>query len=237
MTPYLLQKGWPLALAVPSIALMDVFWGVSLIYVIDLLNSHYRKNNEFLRKFYAELHSDLLSLLAFAAILFALFSMARASYSWSSIDVACLGLPLFIYAIDTLARTRDPSGILKMSIAQRLAVMVPPTGLLVASCWALIEIISGEVPALASLWIQLCILFAGFASYVGAKQIRYSVLHRRLGISPTIMALFRKLRGTESGLYDQTAQMAERFQRDMNVAASKAASEKRKNSKRSKKKN
>lgn len=236
LTPYLLQKGWPLALAVPFIGLVDVFWGVSMIYAIDLLNSHYRKNNEFLRKFYAELHSDLLSLIVFAVLLLTIFSLARATYSLSSIDIACLGVPLFICAIDTLARAKDPAGILRMSITRRLLLLVLPVGLLIASCWVLIEILSGELPAAASLWIQLCIFFAGFASYISAKQTRYFILHRRLGVSPTIMALLRKVRGGSPGLYEQTAQMAERFHRDMNVATSKAASEKRKKSKRSRNK-
>lgn len=237
LTPYLLQKGWPLALAVPFIGLIDVFWGVSMIYIIDLLNSHYRKNNEFLRKFYAELHSDLLSVLALAAVLLVIFSLARTSYSLSSIDVACLGLPMFICALDSLARTKDPSGILKMSLPRRLILMAFPAGLLVASCWVLIEILSNEFSASASLWLQLCILFAGFASYVGSKQTRYFMLHRRLGISPTIMALLKKVRGRGApAFYEQTAQMAEKFQRDLNVATAKAAADKRRLAKASRKK-
>jgi len=237
LTPYLLQKGWPLALAVPFIGLIDVFWGVSMIYAIDLLNSHYRRNNEFLRKFYAELHSDLLSVLALAVVLLVIFSLARTSYSLSSIDIACLGLPMFICALDSLARTKDPSGILKMGLARRLALMGLPAGLLVASCWVLIEVLSNEFSASASIWLQLCILFAGFASYVGAKQTRYFVLHRRLGISPTIMALLKRVRGRGApAFYEQTAQMAEKFQRDLNVANAKAAAERRKLAKTSRKK-
>ncbi len=237
LTPYLLQKGWPLALAVPFVGLIDVFWGVSMIYAIDLLNSHYRRNNEFLRKFYAELHSDLLSVLALAAVLLVIFSLARTSYSLSSIDIACLGLPMFICALDSLARTKDPSGILRLGLARRLALMGLPAGLLVASCWVLIEILSNEFTASASLWLQLCILFAGFASYVGAKQTRYFILHRRLGISPTIMTLLKRVRARGApAFYEQTALMAENFQRDLNVAKAKEAAARRKLAKTSRKK-
>ncbi|MBH1392569.1 hypothetical protein I5U25_06565 [Stenotrophomonas maltophilia] len=237
LTPNLLQKGWPLAVAVPFIGLVDVFWGVSMIYVIDLLNSHYRKNNEFLRKFYAELHSDLLTVLVLAVVLLVIFSLARTSYSLSSIDVACLGLPMFICALDSLARSKDPSGILTMSLTRRLILMALPAGLLIASCWVLVEILSNEFSASASLWLQLCILFAGFTSYVGSKQTRYFMLHRRLGISPTIMALLRKVRGAGSpAFYEQTAQMAEKFQRDLNVATAKAAADKRRLARTSRKK-
>ncbi len=231
MVPYLLSHGWPLSIAVTSVALMNLFWGVSTIYLIDLLSSHYRKNNEFLRKFYQELHTDLLALLTFAAILVVVFSLAKPSYSFSNIDVACLGIPLFIYAIDSLAKTKDPVGILKLRLAWRLALMMPSVTLLIASSWSLIHIYSGEFPASASLWIQFCILFAGFSSYVAAKQVRYFVLHRKLGISPTIERIFKKLRGGKPGIYDQTAAMAELFQREMRSATSKAASERRRVSK------
>lgn len=237
LTPYLLQKGWPLALAVPFIGLIDVFWGVSMIYVIDLLNSHYRKNNDFLRKFYAELHSDLLSVLALAVVLLVIFSLARTSYSLSSIDIACLGLPMFICSVDSLARAKDPSGVLRLGLAGRMALMALPAGLLVASCWVLIEILSNEFSDSASLWLQLCILFAGFASYVGSKQTRYFMLHRRFGISPTIMALLKRVRskGTPA-FYEQTAQMAEKFQQHISVATAKAAAQKRKSAGTSRKK-
>ncbi|WP_369934856.1 hypothetical protein [Xanthomonas tesorieronis] len=231
MVPYLLGNDWPLTVAVPFVALIDVFWGVSTIYLIDLLNSHYRKNNEFLRKFYQELHSDLFSLLAFAAILIIIFTLAKPTYSLSNIDIACLGIPLFIYAIDSLARAKDPAGILKLSIARRLFLMTPPAALLLTSSWSLIHIYSGDVPAGASLWIQFCIFFAGFASYVSSKQVRYFMMHRKLGISPTIQRLFKKLRGGKPGIYDQTAAMAEHFQREMRAATSKAASERRRTSK------
>lgn len=237
LTPYLLQKGWPIALAVPFIGLIDVFWGISMIYVIDLLNSHYRKNNEFIRNFYAELHSDLISMLVLAVVLLVIFCLARTSYSLSSIDIACLGLPMLICALDSLARAKDPSGIITMGLARRLALMALPAGLLVASCWVLIEVLSNEFSASASLWLQLCIVFAGFASYVGSKQTRYFMLHRRIGISPTIMALLKRVRGRGApAFYEQTAQMAERFQRHVDVATAKAAAEKRKAIKTSKKK-
>ncbi len=32
------------------------FWGIAAVYLIDLLNSHRRRNNEFLRNFYKLLH-------------------------------------------------------------------------------------------------------------------------------------------------------------------------------------
>lgn len=64
-TPYLLAHGWPASVAIPFVTLIDLPCGLSAFYLVDLLNSHYRKNNEFLRRFYAELHADLLVLLFF----------------------------------------------------------------------------------------------------------------------------------------------------------------------------
>jgi hypothetical protein len=233
-TPYLLAHGWPASVAIPFVTLIDLPCGLSAFYLVDLLKSHYRKNNEFLRRFYAELHADLLVLLFFSAILFAIFSLASTSYSLSNIDIACLGIPLFIYAIDTIARARDPVGILPFGMVRRLAYMTLPAVMLVACGWMLIRIYSGEVPAAASLWVQVCIFLAGFSSYVAAKQLGYSLKHRRLGISPTLQQIFLRLRGGKPGIYDEAVVFAEHFQKKMLVATSKAAADRRKSVKRKK---
>lgn len=152
----------------------------------------------------------------------------------SNIDIACLGVPLFIYAIDTIARARDPVGILRFGRPLRLIFMAFPAVMLVGCGWMLIRIYSGEVPAAASLWIQVCILLAGFSSYVGAKQLSYFMRHRRLGISPTLQQTFLRLRGGKPGIYDEAVVLAERFRREMLVATSKAAADRRKSFKRKK---
>lgn len=226
---------WPLPAALLCVLFLSVFWGVATVYVIDLLNSHYRKNNDFLRKFYAELHTDLLIILVFAGVLFVIFYLAAVDYRLSNIDIACLGIPLFICAIDSLAKVKDRAGLIRFSLGARLSIMLTPVALLILSIWMLVQIYSGLVPASVSLWLQLNILAAGFSAYVGAKQFCYFVKHRRLGISPTLMNMFLKLRGGRPGEYDQIAEMAAEFEGKVRTATAQAAAERRKRKKLSRK--
>ncbi|MBD9477398.1 hypothetical protein [Pseudoxanthomonas sp. PXM02] len=235
LVPYLTGPcGWPLSLALMAVVVIDVFWGVATVYVIDLFNSHYRNNNEFLRSFYAELHADLIAVLVLAGVLFVIFSMATPGYALSNIDIACLGLPLFINAIDALARAKDPVGILRLNMGQRLFLMSVPAAMLVLSSWILIRIYSGQIPAAASLWLQLNIIAAGFSAYVSAKQVSYFLTHRKMGVSPTLEKMFAAFRGGRPGPYDHAKQLAEKFERDMKKATAQAAAGRRQSRKRSK---
>lgn len=235
LVPYLTGPcDWSLSLALMAVVVLDVFWGVATVFVIDLFNSHYRHNNEFLRSFYAELHADLTSLLVLAGVLFVIFSMATPGYALSNIDIACLGLPLFITAIDTLARARDPVGILRFSVGGRLFLMSMPAAMLVLSSWILIRIYSGQIPAAASLWLQLNIIAAGFSTYVMAKQVSYFLKHRKISLSPTLEKMFAAFRGGRPGIYDQAAVVAEKFERDMKKASAQAAAQRRQSKKRTK---
>jgi len=236
VVPFLVEIcGWSVPSALLCIVLVDVFWGVSTAYLIDLFSSHLRKNNEFLRSFYAELHADLIVLLVFAVVLFVIFALATTRYSLSNIDIACLGIPLLIYAIDSLAKAKDPTGTLTISLDKRLMLLFLPVCLLLLSSWALIRIYSGSVPPWVSLWLQLNILAAGFSSYVGAKQFCYFLKHRRLGVSPTLMTMFAKFHGGRPGIYDLVAELERRFERSMRKAAAQAATERQRERKAGKK--
>lgn len=203
------------------------FWGIATVYLIDLLNSHRRRNNEFLRNFYKLLHEDLGVMIVLAALLWGIFWAAKPAYSLSNIDVACLGLPLYIYAISSIAKAKDPSGILKVTLGHRAFLIALPFALLLASCVALVQIYSGRVPALSSLWIQLSILAGGFSTYVGSKQFAYYAHHRRITASPTLGRMFRKLRGGKPGIYDLAIQASERFEEGMKIKTAQRAAKAR----------
>ncbi|MBB3814765.1 hypothetical protein FHY13_003136 [Xanthomonas arboricola] len=211
-----------LTAALLLIFLCTSFWGIAAVYLIDLLSSHHRRNNEFLRNFYKLLYEDLGVMLALAALLWGIFWTAKPAYSLSNIDIACLGLPLYIYAISSAAKAKDQSGMLKVTLGHKAFLIAFPGTLLVASCVALVQIYSGRVPALGSLWIQLSILAGGFSTYVGCKQFAYYVHHRSIKASPTLGRMFRKLRGGRPGIYDLAIQASERFEEGMKIKNSSA---------------
>ncbi|PTA85949.1 hypothetical protein CWM66_27995 [Kosakonia sp. H7A] len=122
-----------LTAALLLVFLCTSLWGIATAYLIDLLSSHNRRNNEFLRNFYKLLYEDLGVMLVLAALLWGIFWAAKPAYSLSNIDIACLGLPLYIYAISSIARATDPSGILNHTWSQSFsdrASVGPSAGLL-----------------------------------------------------------------------------------------------------------
>lgn len=216
-----------LTAALLLVFLCTSFWGIATVYLIDLLSSHHRRNNEFLRNFYKLLYEDLGAMLVLAALLWGIFWAAKPAYSLSNIDIACLGLPLYIYAISSIAKAKDPSGILKITLGYRAFLITPPLALLLASCIALVQIYSGRAPALRSLWIQLSIVAGGFSTYVSSKQFAYYMHHRRITASPTLGRMFRKLRGGKPGIYDLAIQASERFEESMRIRTAQRAVEAR----------
>lgn len=216
-----------LTAALLLVFLCTSFWGIATVYLIDLLSSHHRRNNEFLRNFYKLLYEDLGAMLVLAALLWGIFWAAKPAYSLSNIDIACLGLPLYIYAISSIAKAKDPSGILKITLGYRAFLITLPLALLLASCIALVQIYSGRAPALSSLWIQLSIVAGGFSTYVSSKQFAYYMHHRRITASPTLGRMFRKLRGGKPGIYDLAIQASDRFEESMRIRTAQRAVEAR----------
>lgn len=203
------------------------FWGVAAVYLIDLFNSHRRRNTEFLRVFYAQLHDDLIAMLFMAVILFAVFYHASVKYDFSNIDIACLGLPLFVYAILSIVKAKDRTGVLVFKAKIKNSIVAIYLGMLAASSWALVQIYSGELSSAASIWVQITIVAAGISTYISAKQINYFVTERRVDFSPTLRDMFSKFRGGRPGPYDMAAEISDKFNKELKSHVAKKARERR----------
>lgn len=209
------------------VAAAGTFWGVAAVYLIDLVSSHRRKNTDFLRVFYAQLHDDLIAMLSMAVILFFVFRYASTQYEFSNIDIACLGLPLFVYAILSIVRAKDKTGVLVFKAKIKSSIVAIYLVMLAVSSWVLIQIYSGELSSAASIWVQITIVAAGISTYISAKQINYFITRRRVDFSPTLRDMFSKLRGGRPGPYDMAAEISDKFNREVKSHVAKKARERR----------
>jgi hypothetical protein len=199
----------------------STMWGVASIYVIDLIASHLDRNSHFLKVFYKQLHDDLIGLVVMAVLTVGLTRRAGIVYNFTSTDIAGAGLPFFITAILTILRISGRSGALQFTSKAKVALISLNVAAVLISLLAVLRVMTNSVSPMASAWIQTTILAAGFAAYVGAKQLKYFYEHRRVAYSPTIQRMFFHLRGAKPGMYDMTVAFADRFNKQMRVVSSR----------------
>lgn len=212
----------------------STFWGVALIYLYDFCMAQAGKNSPFMAEFYSNLKADLVVSCIIGLTLFLLFWFAPNTYSWSNIDVAAIGLPFLVYALnDTIQNGRMRIGGNKLPrtiINFMVLIQIITYGV---SVYCLLYILSGKASSAQSVWIQLTIVSAALTFFFGAKQIRFIFTKQRLEVSPVLLNLFQSI-PTSPMLYEQLNSGADLWNAE--VKKSNAAKRKLVNSKRNKKK-
>lgn len=212
----------------------SVFWGVALIYLYDFLMAEAGRNSPYMAEFYSSLRADLLVSCVIGFTLALLFWNAPNTYSWSNIDLAAIGLPFLVYALnDTIQSGRIKIGGNKLprKIVSIMAfIQIITYGL---SMYCLSYILSGKASSSQSVWIQLTIVSAALTFFFGAKQIRFILTKQRLEVSPVLLNLFQSIPASPL-LYKELQSGADLWNAE--IKKSNATKRKLSNSSRSKKK-
>ena len=186
----------------------SAFFGAALIYLYDFSMTQLGKNSSYMVEFYSELKTDLIVAIVFGLTLLLLFSSTPTAYSWSSIDLAGLGIPFLVYAlINTFQLGSMRIG--KNKLPQKIIVfMLLIQGVTYAiSVYCLLYILNGKASTAQSIWIQLSIVSAALTFFFGAKQIGFIFRKQHMEVSPVLLNLFQSLPNSMK-LYEQADNVA-----------------------------
>lgn len=206
-------------------------WGVALIYLYDFFMAARGKNSPYMNEFYSGTKKDIAICSILGLTLLAIFYFAPASYSFTSIDLAGLGLPFILCSLaDAISFRKIKVANLSLPKPALWFIFSLLIGAYIGSAYFLYQIVSNNYTASQALWLQITILSGSIYSFFAAAFIRFALEKQRLEPSPVLLDLLPKNRFT-LGLYAETAKMTEIWNAEVEKRKAAIRKEKQKKSK------
>lgn len=193
------------------LSVLSVSWILGTIYTFDYIKAMTGRSSPYYQDFYRELNKDFSILLLTGFSLTIIINMSSADYSLSSIDIAFAGFPFLLLSLyDSfalqkvkVAGSRLPKAMTRFLIGLQILVII-------IFNYYLILINSGVFHPAQSLWIQITLLLTALCLCVLSHQMVFILKRQRMEVSPVILELFDSIKSS-SGLYRQTGEMAEQW--------------------------
>lgn len=190
-------------------SLGSAMWGAALLHLYDFMMSLRGKNSAYMIEFHSRLKKDIFTCLAFGLTLLIIFYAASTVYTFSNVDLACLGLPFLILSFfDLLAiKNLKVAGLYFPRKAFFVLLTLPIGAYVVFSYW-LIDILSSRFSQSQALWMQITIFFTGIYALFAASFIRFVLEKQRMEFSPVLLEFFNSIKSSPR-LYADAARLSD----------------------------
>ncbi|MBB5191247.1 hypothetical protein HNQ50_001970 [Silvimonas terrae] len=177
-------------LALLYILLISVpFWPIFYLEFIEFYKAMRDQRSEYMKTFYESQSETIVGLSASAIVLIFIYYESSPSYSWSAIDIAGLGFPLYAIAfLNFFKLSRLKTEKIKSNALSKLILMpLSCTGLIFAA-WISIKNTNGKFLPYQSIWIQLSIFFNSFWFLITSAKILYFAKNGKIEIPEKMIA-------------------------------------------------
>jgi hypothetical protein len=193
----------------------STMWGAALLFLYDMAMAIIGRNSPYMIEFYSEIKKDLLVCVILTATTFTLFISIPTRYSFSSVDIAFLGLPFLVYSlVDTWESSKLEVAGNKMPRKAIWAMLAMIAIAYIFFFYLLREIVSNRFTSSQALWFQITIFFTSLYAFIGAKLIQFILKKQRLEISPVFLQLLLSMKIT-AGLCRPLVEGAEEWNRQV----------------------
>lgn len=198
-------------------SLGSAMWGAALIYLYDFSMAMRGKNSAYMIEFHSRLKKDIMVCLAFGFSLLPVFMLLPTPYTFTNIDLACLGLPFLVSSLlDILVVKRLRVADMRLPRKIVFVLLSLPVITYAVFLYWLYEILSNRYSQSQALWMQITIFFTGIYALFAASFIRFVMEKQRLELSPALLDLFNSIK-ISPGLYANAAHVAEQWNKEVNL--------------------
>lgn len=215
--------------------LPSVFWSIFIVYFYDFIASMLNKNTPYMRALYETCKLELLTLTLISLFTFLLFWKTQSKFTSYSVDIGMAGLSFMaIGNLGLFKLLKFKIGNVKYPYKVALIVSIAPV---ISSAYflAIVFYISrGDYNKIQSIWLQVTVFTYSLSLYFISKHITFIIESKKLGISLTMLELFKSLPGPHH-IYQDLIAGVNLWNEEAKKVTAKASKELRKQKKKKKK--
>ena len=216
--------------------LPSVFWSIFIVYVYDFITSVRNKNTPYMLALYDTCKVELLILTLISLFTFLLFWKTQSTFTSYSVDIGMAGLSFMLVGnFGLLKLFKFKIGNVKYPFKVALIISIVSA---ISSLYflAIIFYISrGDYNKIQSIWLQITVFTYSLSLYFVSKHIMFIIKSKKLGISLTMLELFKSL-PSQSYIYQDLIGGVDLWNEEAKKVTAKASRELRRQQKKPKKK-
>lgn len=216
--------------------LPSVFWSIFIVYVYDFITSMRNKNTPYMRALYDTCKVELLILTLTSLFTFLLIWKTQSTFTLYSVDIGMAGLSFMLVGnFGLLNLFKFKIGDVKYPFKVALIISIVSAISSVYFLAIIFYISRGDYNKIQSIWLQITVFTYSLSLYFVSKHIMFIIKSKKLGISLTMLELFKSLPG-QSHIYQDLIGGVDLWNEEAKKVTAKTSRELRKQQKKQKKK-